>query len=261
MTRRGGLAAFGLALLAAGFANGPAAADTVIHRVLSADVTSLDPHLVGVTYETEVVADLFEGLTAYGPDAAIGPGAATSWEVSPDEKTYIFHLRPGLKWSDGTPLTAADFVYSLRRALAPDTGASYSAILNPIRGAQAIAEGKVKDLSTLGVEAVDPVTLRISVERPTPYLPAVLAHSMAFPVPKQAIERWGKDWTRPGPMAGHLRRSGRLQGVPRQRGGDRPGSRARVAGCTQEPADRAARAADPLYALYRDQPDPAAAGG
>jgi len=180
----------------------PARAETVLRRAISADLTSIDPHLIGSEYETIVTADLFEGLTVYGPDASIQPGLAERWDVAPDGRSYVFHLRPGLVWSDGSPLTAADFVYSLRRALDPATGSPYSEILYPIAGARAIAEGTVKDLTTLGVVALDPATLRIALDRPAAFLPAILAHSMAFPLPQAAIARWGRDWIRPEHFVG-----------------------------------------------------------
>ena len=180
----------------------PARADSGLRRVISADLTSVDPHLIGSEYETVVTADLFEGLTVYGPDASIQAGLALSWDIAPDGRSYVFHLRPGLVWSDGSPLTAEDFVYSLRRALDPATGSPYSEILYPIAGARAIAEGAVKDLTTLGVTAPDAVTLRIALDRPAAFLPAILAHSMAFPVPRAAIARWGRDWIRPEHFVG-----------------------------------------------------------
>ena len=192
----------GAALLVFALLTQPAQAETALRRVIAADLTAIDPHLIGLEYETVVTSDLFEGLTVYGPDASIRPGLAERWDVAPDGKSYVFHLRPALAWSDGSPLTAADFVYALRRALDPATGSTYNVILYPIAGARAIAEGTVKDLSSLGVSAPDPQTLRIDLERPAAFLPAVLAHSIAFPVPRAAIERWGKDWTRPEHFVG-----------------------------------------------------------
>ncbi|HEV2676123.1 MAG TPA: peptide ABC transporter substrate-binding protein [Aliidongia sp.] len=181
----------------------PVQAENIVRRTISADVTSLDPHLIGNEYETVVAADLFEGLTVYGPDAAILPGAAAGWDVSDDGMTYLFHLRPGLAWSDGSDLSAMDFVYSFRRALDPKTGAPYNEILYPILGAEAFATGRTPDPQTLGVDAPDPATIRIRLERPAAFLPAILAHSMAFPVPRAAIERWGTDWTRPEHFVGN----------------------------------------------------------
>jgi len=187
----------GLSVLA-----GPVRAETALRRVIAADLTSVDPHLIGNEYETVVTSDLFEGLTVYGPDASIRPGLADHWDVAADGRSYLFHLRPDLAWSDGSPLTADDFVYALRRALDPATGSPYNEILYPIAGARAIAEGTTKDLGSLGVTAVDPRTLRIDLDQPAAFLPAVLAHSMAFPVPRAAIERWGKDWIRPEHFVG-----------------------------------------------------------
>ena len=86
----------------------PARGESDLRRVISADLTAVDPHLVGNQYETIVTSDLFEGLTVYGPDASIQPGVAERWDVAPDGKSYTFHLRPGLTWSDGSPLTAAE---------------------------------------------------------------------------------------------------------------------------------------------------------
>lgn len=190
-------------LLACWVAVVPARADAILRRVISADPTSVDPHLIGMEYETIVTSDLFEGLTIYGPDASIQPGVADHWDVTPDGRSYVFHLRPGLVWSDGSPLTAADFVYSFRRVLDPATGSPYNVILYPIAGARALAEGTAKDPTTLGVEALDPVTLRITLDRPAAFLPAVLANSTAFPVPEAAIARWGKDWIRPEHFVGN----------------------------------------------------------
>ena len=181
----------------------PARAESIVRRAIGADVTSLDPHLIGNEYETVAAADLFEGLTVYGPDGAIRPGAASGWDVSADGTTYAFHLRPGLEWSDGSALTAADFVYSFRRALDPKTGAPYNEILYPIRGAEAFATGRSPDPTTLCVDAPDAATVRIRLERPAAFLPAILAHSMGFPVPRAAIERWGADWTRPEHFIGN----------------------------------------------------------
>jgi oligopeptide transport system substrate-binding protein len=190
------------ALLAFSILAGPVRAETPLRRVIAADLTSVDPHLIGNEYETVVTSDLFEGLTVYGPDASIEPGLADHWDVAADGRRYVFHLRPGLAWSDGTPLTAEDFVYALRRALDPATGSPYNEILYPIAGARAIAEGTTKDLGSLGVTAIDAQTLRIDLDQPAAFLPAVLAHSMAFPVPRAAIERWGKDWIRPEHFVG-----------------------------------------------------------
>ena len=79
----------------------------------------------------------------YDKDGKVAPGIAETWEVSPDGKTYTFHLRDA-KWSDGTPVTAEDFKYAWLRALAPETGSEYAYQLFYIKGAEEYNSGKGK---------------------------------------------------------------------------------------------------------------------
>jgi oligopeptide transport system substrate-binding protein len=110
-----------------------------------------------------------------------------------------FELRPDLKWSDGTPLTAFDFEYSLRRLLAPQTAARYASFLYPLRNARAVNTGRAPPES-LGVKALDARTLRLDFEQPAPQMLEVLTGIAAAPVPRRAIERYGREWTRAGRM-------------------------------------------------------------
>jgi oligopeptide transport system substrate-binding protein len=123
---------------------------------------------------------------------------AQRWETSADGLTWIFHLRPALAWSDGKKLTAEDFVWSFRRALAPDTASPEAEVLYPIAGAEALNQGQATDPSTLGVSAPDLDTLKITLASPTPFLTGILALMVAAPVPRQAIEQAGAEWARPG---------------------------------------------------------------
>jgi oligopeptide transport system substrate-binding protein len=156
-----------------------------------ADPASLDPHKV---LGDSVVLDLFEGLTTMSASNAIVPGMATSWEASADGLIWTFHLRDAV-WSDGTAITAEDFVYSFRRALDPATACPYIVLLAPILYAEEISSGREKDLPKLGVLALDPHTLRFTLTQPTPWFPALMANHSAMPVPRQAIEKWGDKWT------------------------------------------------------------------
>jgi oligopeptide transport system substrate-binding protein len=176
------------------FAAGAQAAERVVHRAGTDDATTLDPHKVGYPGETTIMSDLFVGLTALDAEAKAIPGCAQSWTISPDGRSYRFTLRPNLRWSDGTPLTATDFEYSLRRALAPATAFPYAARLFAIRNARAVASGKAEP-STLGVRALDPRTVLVELENPAPFLPEVLA-SFAMPVPRAQVERFGQEWVR-----------------------------------------------------------------
>jgi len=179
-----------------------APAGTILQRGNKDEPETLDPHRSDGIQEYWVQSDLFEGLTRIDPHGKIVPGVAESWEIAADGLSWTFHLRPDLKWSDGTKLTSEDFVWSLRRAVDPKTAASYASILNPIVNAQAITDGTEKDLGKLGVSAPDARTLVIRLAAPTAYLGGVLTLGIAFPVPRKVIEAYGADWTRPGHIIG-----------------------------------------------------------
>ncbi len=166
---------------------------------------SLDPHVVDAYTDQIILAALFEGLTVLDEKTSQAlPGVAEKWEASPDGLTYTFHLRADARWSNGDPVTAGDFAFSFQRLLAPSFGATYSYMLWPIKNAERFNKGTVKDFSAVGVEAVDDRTLRLRLEHPTPYLPALATHATWLPVPRTTIEKYGKlddranPWIRPG---------------------------------------------------------------
>ncbi|WP_084206816.1 peptide ABC transporter substrate-binding protein [Marinobacter lutaoensis] len=169
-----------------------------LHRGIGGEPGTLDPNLVSGNWEDMVVGDLFLGLVTDAADGRVIPGAATDWTVSDDGTVYTFHLRKDGKWSDGQPVTAHDFVFSLRRVMDPQTASTYAYILYPIKNAEAINTGKIRDLSQLGVRAIDDYTLEITLESSTPYFLELLTHYTAFPIPKHVVERYGKDWVKPG---------------------------------------------------------------
>jgi|HubBroStandDraft_1064217.scaffolds.fasta_scaffold00141_42 oligopeptide transport system substrate-binding protein len=177
-------------------------AETLLQRGNKDEPETLDPQKADGAQEYWVQSDLFEGLTRIDPRGKIVPGVAESWEIAPDGRSWTFHLRPDLMWSDGTALTAEDFVWSLRRAVDPRTAASYASILYPIVGARAINDGTETDLTKLGVTAPDARTVAIRLETPTAYLDGVMTLGIAFPVPRRAIELYGEEWTRPGHIVG-----------------------------------------------------------
>lgn len=197
MRGRYGLVCGGV-LLAASLLIGVAQAETVFRRGHQAEPESLDPQKVDSAEETNILLDLFDGLTRINGQGQIIPAVARTWDVAPDGLTWTFHLRPEAKWSDGTPVVAADFVYGFRRAVDPATAANYVSILYEIVGARAISDGKEKDLTKLGVTAPDAHTLKIALTEPTAFLPGVLALPIAYPMPKATIEANGAQWTRPG---------------------------------------------------------------
>jgi oligopeptide transport system substrate-binding protein len=157
---------------------------------------SLDPQLTTDIPAQRVLDDLFEGLVTLDIDGRPIPGAATSWQLSADGKTWVFPSARGARWSNGAPVTAEDFLYSWRREVDPKTGAGYAQALAPIVNALDIALGR-KPAETLGVEANDAHTLTVHLVAPTPYLLELLDQVYLYPVYRPAIERYGDDWVRP----------------------------------------------------------------
>ncbi|HEX2791898.1 MAG TPA: peptide ABC transporter substrate-binding protein [Steroidobacteraceae bacterium] len=172
------------------------AAEQTLGRALDDTPRSLDPQLSTDVQGQRVLDDLFEGLTTVDIAGKAAAGVASSWESSADGKTWVFHLRPEARWSNGAPLTAGDFVYSWRRLVNPKTGAEYAQGLAAIDNALAIASGQ-KPTDTLGVEALDEHTLRVRLSGPTPYLLDLLSQQYTYPVYEPAITRYGDAWVRP----------------------------------------------------------------
>ncbi len=186
--------------LAAVLAAAGARAEVAIPRGNGAEPETLDVHKSSGVPEANIQRDLFEGLVAEAADGALIPGAAARWEVDASATVYTFHLRRDGRWSDGSPVTAHDFVYAFRRALNPDTASDYAFILWPMKGAEAVSKGLARDPGGLGARALDDYTLELTLKAPTPYFLGMLTHHMAFPVPRAAIEAHGGRWTRPGNM-------------------------------------------------------------
>ena len=163
---------------------------------------TLDPHRAEGVPASNVLRDLFEGLVMEDPSGRYIPGAAESWSLSKDAKTYIFKMRENGKWSNGDDVTAEDFVYGLRRSVDPITLSNYSSMLYPIKNARDIVLGKKKP-ETLGVRAEGPDTLIIELEEPTPYFLSLLTHSTTYAAHRPTLEEFGAQFTRPGKLVGN----------------------------------------------------------
>jgi oligopeptide transport system substrate-binding protein len=185
---------------------GPSGTELAEHQVLhignGAELQSLDPHRSEDTSSSNVHRDIYEGLINEKQNGELVPGAASSWTLSDDGKKYVFNLRPEAKWSNGDPLTANDFVFSLRRGVDPKTVSVYSYILSPILNADDITAGK-RPPEDLGVRAIDDHTLEITLANATPYFLGLLTHSMAYPVHRASLEQHGDAFTRPGNLVGN----------------------------------------------------------
>lgn len=184
--------------------------DQTLHRGMGADPTDLDPHIATNIAEIDLASALFEGLVTEDPvDLHPVPGVAARWDISPDQLTYVFFLRPDARWSDGKPVTAADFVASWQRVLTPALASENAGMLYVVRGAEAFHKGSTRDFAQVGVSAPDAATLRVTLEHPTPYFLSLLTHPAWLPVSAAAIaphgsfQQRGVAWTRPGRHVGN----------------------------------------------------------
>ncbi|MGY6038953.1 peptide ABC transporter substrate-binding protein [Aeromonas sp. AE23HZ002T15] len=167
-----------------------------------AEPESLDPAQIRSGFPGEVVlVDLFEGLVSEDGQGRIVPAQAQRWETSEDGLVWRFFLRPQLKWSNGDPLKAQDFVYAWRRLLSPAQGSPSAGLLlaTGINNAQSIYAGAL-DLNALGVEAESDQILKVTLERPVPYFLQLISQRPFVPVNQQVIEQFGKQWTQPGKL-------------------------------------------------------------
>lgn len=158
---------------------------------------SLDPAVITGQSDGRLAWNLFEGLTTRDEFGKVVPGVAERWEVSPDGKTYTFHLRNNAKWSNGDPVTAADFLGSWKRILEPATACPYAEILFFIRGAESYNKGELKDFSRVGVKAVDAQTLQVELNDPVLYFPEVVAFTTYLPAHLPTVEKYGEQWIMP----------------------------------------------------------------
>jgi len=184
-------------IMAGGVFVSAAQAETVYNRGNSADPESLDPHKTSTVYEAHILRDLFEGLVMQDQNAELIPGAAESWTISDDGLVYTFKLRADAVWSDGSPVTADDFVYAFRRLEDPATGAEYASMLYVVKNGEEVNTGKMKP-EELAVKAVDPTTFEVTLKSPTPYFLEMLTHQSTYPVNKASIDKLGADWIKPG---------------------------------------------------------------
>ncbi|MDR2657269.1 MAG: peptide ABC transporter substrate-binding protein [Oscillospiraceae bacterium] len=155
-----------------------------------------DPSVTNNSFASPFLTNVFEGLVTYDTtDGSMIPGNAESWTVSDDGLTYTFTLREGLKWSDGSPLTAKDYLYTFKRILTPETAAQYlNLVTDYIEGAQEYYDGAGSD-EALGVKAPDDRTLVLTLKTPAPYYLSILTMWTFSPVQQATVEANGDQWT------------------------------------------------------------------
>ena len=174
----------------------PAEVSQVLKWNVGADPKTIDPTLNGASDGGDVINQTFEALTRE-KSGVVYPGIAESWEVSEDGLTIVFKLRES-KWSDGSPLTANDFVYSWKRGMDPATASEYSWIweYTNVVGAYEAVNGE--SLDAVGVTALDDSTLEVKLSTPTDYIVSLLSFYHFMPVKQSSVEAkadgaWAKD--------------------------------------------------------------------
>lgn len=175
----------------------------VIVRNNGTEPQSLDPHKIEGVAESHLSRDLFEGLVIINDDGEMESRIADAWEHD-DFTTWRFKLKPGIKWSNGDPLTAHDFEYSWKRLVDPKTGSPYASYLQYAHmvNVDEIIAGTLSS-DELGVKALDDTTLEITLTTAVPYLPKLLAHTAMAPVPQKVIAEYGDQWTNVGKFVGN----------------------------------------------------------
>ena len=161
------------------------------------DPRSLDPALSTDVPTGRAVGYLFDGLTRFSPDAKVEPALAERWDVTPDGLTYTFHLRSGVKFHDGSPLTARNVVHSWQRALAPATKSGAAQFLFPIKGAKEFNSDSAKSIAGLTVR--DDSTLIVTLAEPLAIFTKMLAMPVAAVVPDNPPSNFGEHPVGSGP--------------------------------------------------------------
>jgi len=176
---------------------------TTMREGLGADPPTLDINLATDTTSHAVLNQLMEGPYRYRADGSIEPAGAESYEVSEDGLVYTIHLRDDGVWSDGEPVTAQHFVDGITRLLKPETAAEYAYVMYPIKGAEDFNTGVTDDPSTLGLRAVDDLTLEITLKEKAAFFDSILAFFTMYPVRLDVIEEFGDAWTEAGNFVGN----------------------------------------------------------
>lgn len=165
---------------------------SVLHVQVGPSPETIDPALNSAVDGGNMILHAFEGLLKFDSSNAVIGGCAESWEQSSDGLTWTFHLRENLKWSDGSDLTADDFVYSWKRVANPETAAPYGYdLLNMVRG---FDEASAGDLDKLAVSAPDARTFVVHLSNPCIYFDKIVSFATLVPVQKAAIEAAGDAW-------------------------------------------------------------------
>ena len=175
----------------------PANKQVYVAPILGAsDITTFDPALAYDTSSISAIQMVFTGLVQLDDKFQIRPQLAQSWQQTSDGLTWTFHLKPNLKFSDGSPLTSADVIYSIDRALQPTTKSTVAPIyLDLIRDSDKLLGGRIQTLINDSLMAPDPNTVVIQAKKKAAYFLAMLAQPCSYVVNKKLIDVFGANFT------------------------------------------------------------------
>ena len=160
-------------------------------------VGTLEPGREQWENEVNLVSNIFAGLAEIDAELNLVPHVASSWEALDGGTRYLVHLRDDVRWTDGTAVTAHDFEWAWKRNLAPSIQAPSAPLLNDIVGAREYCEGRSSDPDSIGVCALDDLTLQVRLLTPAAYFPYLFAHTVTLPLLRSTVERFGDKWWRP----------------------------------------------------------------
>lgn len=165
--------------------------------------SSLDPQKSEGVPESDIIQNLLEGLVTTDNHGKLVPGMAQSWE-NQQGRVWIFTLRPDARWSNGEPVSAADFVYSWQRLVSAETASPYASFAQAahLLNADKILTHQLP-ASALGVRALDTHHLEVTLSEPVPYFLSMVAHTAFNPLNRRAVETWGEKWTQPAHYVGN----------------------------------------------------------
>ena len=169
--------------------NGKYASSQVLNLSYPSSLDSIDISNISGYGST---GNIFESLYRLGKNGSITPGLAKSTKVSKDGKTYTFTIR-NAKWSDGSKITAQDFVYSWKRTVTPATKSQYAYLFSGVKNADEIVAGK-KSPSTLGVKAQGEHTFIVTLDKPITYFKKLMTYPLFGPISEKAVKKWGSKY-------------------------------------------------------------------
>ncbi len=182
-----------------------------LHLAQPSDIRSLDPAIAFDSFSIPVVHLMFRGLLDYDNGTGLVLDQATDWNISPDGKTYTFHLRPGVKFANGREVEAADYVFAFERILSPQMASPGETYFLGILGAREFVDGKAAQVS--GLRTPDKTTLMIELKEPQFTFRYVLAMTFACPVPREVVQQYGTGFASHLVGSGPYRLAGWRRGI------------------------------------------------